>query len=1297
MRGIVFTLGCAVAIVVGSTNCSDGTGQTSFDMYMPYHDVNITVPAINQTVAEYEYAGDNALVAIPAACYQKEAAFFGSASNFADRAPDGPDGMFYFRISDPDTEYAKLASMTDCSSGLVVLLHGTSGVRWNPVSYAAALSGLGWVVVLPDSQSQPAEVGYKGAISLKNTSEIDTSNYCGAMDAYNERASSWSKPFMYSTNSENILNDGAKYAEYMERNYRIRALEMDAFVSKRESLLSAFFAASKVFLLGRSEGGAVAGRYYNEALHSKLSGIILSGWSCDFNYFVSCAENARICEDQCSKDIPVLNVVGETDSYFASSSSVSADVAAGATGYGGPITGNCKAAMDAQGFSGHVVVMEGAGHSFLYTHDNAWRSVLGEFLACPTATSLPSLQRPGCQEQNGVYTCDALSESPPCVDWEVNTSVALVGAISGSCVAECSDGTGQTSFDMYLPYHDVSITVPAIDQTVAEYEYAGDNALVAIPAACYQKEAAFFGSASNFADRTPDGPDGMFYFRISDPDTEYAKLASMTDCSSGLVVLLHGTSGVRWNPVSYAAALSGLGWVVVLPDSQSQPAEMGYKGAISLKNTSEIDTSNYCGAMDAYNERASSWSKPFMYSTNSENILNDGAKYAEYMERNYRIRALEMDAFVSKRESLLSAFFAASKVFLLGRSEGGAVAGRYYNEALHSKLSGIILSGWSCDFNYFVSCAENARICEDQCSKDIPVLNVVGETDSYFASSSSVSADVAAGATGYGGPITGNCKAAMDAQGFSGHVVVMEGAGHSFLYTHDNAWRSVLGEFLACPTATSLPSLQRPGCQEQNGVYTCDALSESPPCVDWEVNTSVALVGAISGSCVAECSDGTGQTSFDMYLPYHDVSITVPAIDQTVAEYEYAGDNALVAIPAACYQKEAAFFGSASNFADRTPDGPDGMFYFRISDPDTEYAKLASMTDCSSGLVVLLHGTSGVRWNPVSYAAALSGLGWVVVLPDSQSQPAEMGYKGAISLKNTSEIDTSNYCGAMDAYNERASSWSKPFMYSTNSENILNDGAKYAEYMERNYRIRALEMDAFVSKRESLLSAFFAASKVFLLGRSEGGAVAGRYYNEALHSKLSGIILSGWSCDFNYFVSCAENARICEDQCSKDIPVLNVVGETDSYFASSSSVSADVAAGATGYGGPITGNCKAAMDAQGFSGHVVVMEGAGHSFLYTHDNAWRSVLGEFLACPTATSLPSLQRPGCQEQNGVYTCDALSESPPCVDWEVNTSVALVEVGAVSECDENEIEASAAARTASVLAAALGPLAVLCWTA
>jgi len=461
---------------------------------------------------------------------------------------------------------------------------------------------------------------------------------------------------------------------------------------------------------------------------------------------------------------------------------------------------------------------------------------------------------------------------------------------------------------------------------------------------------------------------------------------------------------------------------------------------------------------------------------------------------------------------------------------------------------------------------------------------------------------------------------------------------------------------------------------------------------------------AIVGTASAVCSDGTGQTSFDMYLPYNDVNITVPAIDQDVTKYEYAGDNALVAIPAACYEKEAAFFGGSANFADRPPDGPDGMYYFRMSDPDTEYAKLETMTDCSSGLVVLLHGTTGVRWNTASYAATLSGLGYVVVLLDSQSQPADMGYKGAISLKNTSEIDTSNYCGAMESYSQRAGTWSKPFMYSTKKENILHNGMDYAEYMERNYRIRALEMDAFVSKRGGLLSAFSTASKVFLLGRSEGGAVAGRYYNEALHSKLSGIILSGWSCEFNYFVSCSDNAKICEDQCSKAIPVLNVLGDSDEYFAPSSSVSADVAAGTNGYGGPITGNCKAAMDVQGFSGFVVLMEDCGHGILYTHDNAWRSVLSDFVACPTAASLPSLQRSGCTEQSGVYTCDALSESDPCPGYEVNTSVSFA-TGSLTTCDDSAVttgpddsgDASMAAHAAGVLAAVLGPLAALWWVA
>ncbi|CAK0906255.1 unnamed protein product [Prorocentrum cordatum] len=139
---------------------------------------------------------------------------------------------------------------------------------------------------------------------------------------------------------------------------------------------------------------------------------------------------------------------------------------------------------------------------------------------------------------------------------------------------------------------------------------------------------------------------------------------------------------------------------------------MGHRGAISLKNTSEIDTSNYCGAMDAYSERASPRSKPFTYPTSAENGLNNGAKYAEYMERP--------DCTVSERWRWTPSCPNARACCLHSpqplRCSCGAAARaarwplRYYSEALHSKL-GIILSGWSCDFDYFVSCAENVLIC----------------------------------------------------------------------------------------------------------------------------------------------------------------------------------------------------------------------------------------------------------------------------------------------------------------------------------------------------------------------------------------------------------------------------------------------------------------------------------------------------------------------------------------------------------------------------------------------------------
>jgi hypothetical protein len=181
--------------------------------------------------------------------------------------------------------------------------------------------------------------------------------------------------------------------------------------------------------------------------------------------------------------------------------------------------------------------------------------------------------------------------------------------------------------------------------------------------------------------------------------------------------------------------------------------------------------------------------------------------------------------------------------------------------------------------------------------------------------------------------------------------------------------------------------------------------------------------------------------------------------------------------------------------------------------------------------------------------------------------------------------------------------------------------------------------------------------------------VTSRYYHADLHPKLTSMIISGWSCEFNYFVSCAEHAHICGDQCSKDIPILNVNGDVDAYFGPVDSVSSRVSANTThGYGAAeITGSCRKAMDMQSFKHTVAVnMPPAGHSILYSHDNALRSVFADFLRHPkTPSEWHSIHRDGCTFEHGVYDCDALlgsSGEAPCVSYKVNENAEWHMVGA-----------------------------------
>ena len=56
-----------VLTAVAQLNCIGQSYQEEFTMYMPYQDVNVTVPIVPTTTNLYAYATENALVAVPEA------------------------------------------------------------------------------------------------------------------------------------------------------------------------------------------------------------------------------------------------------------------------------------------------------------------------------------------------------------------------------------------------------------------------------------------------------------------------------------------------------------------------------------------------------------------------------------------------------------------------------------------------------------------------------------------------------------------------------------------------------------------------------------------------------------------------------------------------------------------------------------------------------------------------------------------------------------------------------------------------------------------------------------------------------------------------------------------------------------------------------------------------------------------------------------------------------------------------------------------------------------------------------
>ena len=214
-------------------------------------------------------------------------------------------------------------------------------------------------------------------------------------------------------------------------------MELDSFVGRRLGFLQSWAAEKPIFLLGRSEGASVIARYHHPSLFSLLSGLIIVSFSCEWTYFAACQENVNICEGKCDKALPILNIIGGQDQYFSKTSSVAAEVASHPAGYGSPETGNCKSALDSQGFKYSTVVVlhePDTEHELIYTHDNAVHLSLPLTDASPSGQSLlqgpsPPLHAPGTQPLFRLPLLPLRALAPEC--WPVRAHyrpVGLVGA-----------------------------------------------------------------------------------------------------------------------------------------------------------------------------------------------------------------------------------------------------------------------------------------------------------------------------------------------------------------------------------------------------------------------------------------------------------------------------------------------------------------------------------------------------------------------------------------------------------------------------------------------------------------------------------------------------------------------------------------------------------------------------------------------------------------------------------------------------------------------------------------------------
>ena len=374
--------------------CLDGGDPTTVSITLPPDALsaarNFSFPPLRAVgAAALAFVVSKAMLALSPGC----AASVGLAAN-ADNGPGTRRNLWIGRVD----EYRQSSSANGqlsldvCGCGVAFFLSGSGGTNGDNLRIMRHLAAQGYSVIAPDTMSAPEGSSYPRrrplvpSLSASLSARPESSYWCKDEDYTGGCAGAYAGgayPACFSSKPEWITYDPSGWAHFYERIFTMRSRELDTILESYESMFGS--APARLFLAGNSEGAMVASRYTHSKLErwGNLKGRILTAWSCEYNYFMSCDAHADIA----APNVPVLNLLSDQDEFFAATDSVAARVAGVGTSGGGygdwPLTGSCAARMRRQGLRGASFTLRQPYHDNIEQAGSFFRMAAARFLRDP--------------------------------------------------------------------------------------------------------------------------------------------------------------------------------------------------------------------------------------------------------------------------------------------------------------------------------------------------------------------------------------------------------------------------------------------------------------------------------------------------------------------------------------------------------------------------------------------------------------------------------------------------------------------------------------------------------------------------------------------------------------------------------------------------------------------------------------------------------------------------------------------------------------------------------------------------